>query len=60
MIQDNYNDKIRFYLRDITWAYIEIALDLNPDFYIRPLSKLISQLGASFHSIIKVMRVLYD
>ena len=59
MIQDNYNDNIRFYLRDITRAYIEISSDLNPDFYIRPLSKLISQLSASFDSIIKVMRLLY-
>ena len=59
MIQDNYNDNIRFYLRDITRAYIEIASDLIPDFDIRPLSELISQLSASFDSIVKVMRPLY-
>ena len=59
MIQDNYNDNIRFYLWDITRAYIDIALDLNPDFYIWPLSKLISQLSALFDSIIKFMRPLY-
>ncbi len=42
IIRDNDNDNISFYLREITQAYIEIASDLNPDFYIRLLSKLIS------------------
>ena len=46
IIGDNDNDNIRFYLRNITQAYIEIASNLNLDFYIRPLSKLISQLSA--------------
>ena len=59
MIQDNYNDNIRFYLWDIMRAYIEIASDLNPDFDIQPFSKLISQLSASFDSILKVMKPLY-
>ncbi len=59
IIQDNDNDNIRFYLRDITKAYLEISLDLNSDSYIQPLSKLISQLSASFNSIITVIRLLY-
>ena len=59
IIQDDDNDNIRFYLRDITQAYVEIASDLNPNFYIRPLSKPISQLSASFDFIVKVMRLLY-
>ena len=42
IIWDNDNNNIMFYLWDIIQAYVEIALDLNPDFYIRPLSKLIS------------------
>ena len=41
IIWDNDNCNIRFYLRDIIQAYIEIALDLNLDFYIQLLSKLI-------------------
>ena len=60
MIQDNYNHNIRFFLRDITRAYIDIASDLNLDFYIQPLSKLILQLCASFDSIVKVIRSLYS
>ena len=60
MIQDNYNDNIKFYLWDITRAYIEIASYLNPDFYIRIFSKLISQLSALFDSIVKVIRPLYS
>ncbi len=59
IIQDDDNNNIRFYLRNITQAYVEIASELNLNFYIRPLSKLISQLSASFVSIIKVMRPLY-
>ena len=59
IIQDNDNDNIRFYLQDLTQAYVEIASDLNPDFYIRPLSKLISQLSTLFDSIVKVMKLLY-
>ena len=60
IIQDNNNNNIMFYLWDIMQAYIEIALDLNLDFYIRPLSELISQLSALFDSIVKIMRPLYD
>lgn len=41
-------------------TYIEIALDLNPNFYIWPLSKLISQIGAIFDFIFKIMRPLYS
>ena len=59
IIQNNDNDNIRFYLRDITQAYIKIAWDFNPNFYIRPLSKTISQLSASFDFIVKVIRLLY-
>ena len=40
-------------------TYIEIASDLNPDFYIRSLSKLILQLSGSFDFIVKVMKLLY-
>lgn len=59
IIQNNNNNNITFYLWDITQAYIEIALDLNPNFYIQLLSKLILQLNISFGSIIKVIRPLY-
>lgn len=59
IIWDNENNNIRFYLQDIRQVYIEIVSDLNPDFYIRLLSKLISQLNASFDSIIKVIRLMY-
>ena len=59
IIRDDDNDNIRFYLRDNMQVHVEIASDLNPDFYIRPLSKLISQLSASSDSIVKVMRPLY-
>ena len=59
IIQNNDNDNIRFYLQDITQAYIKIALDLNLDFYIRPFSELISKLSASFDFIVKVIRPLY-
>ena len=59
IIRDNDNDNIRFYLRDIMQAYIEIASDLNSDSYIRPLSELISQLSASFDFIVTFMRPLY-
>ena len=60
IIENNNNDIIRFYLRDIIQAYIKIASDLNLDFYIQLLFKLISQLSASFNSIVKVMRPLYN
>ena len=60
IMQDNDNNNIRFYLRDITQVYIEIASDLNLDFYIRPLFELILQLSASFDSIVKVMRPIYS
>ncbi len=59
IIWDDDNDNIKFYLWNITQAYVEITLDLNSDFYIRPLSKLISQLNTSFDFIVKVMRPLY-
>ena len=59
IIRDDDNNNIKFYLRDITQAYIEIASDLNLNFYIQPLSKLISQPSASSNSIAKVMRPLY-
>ena len=42
IIRDNDNDIIRFYLRDIRQAYIDIAANFNLDFYIQPLSELIS------------------
>lgn len=38
--------------------YIEIALDLNPNFYIRAFFKLILKLKASFDSILKVIKPL--
>lgn len=41
-------------------VYIEIVLDFNPNFYIRPLSKLISQLDVIFDFIFKIMRLLYS
>lgn len=41
-------------------VYVEIALDLNPKFYIWLFSKFISQLKASYEIIIKVMRLLYN
>ncbi len=59
IIWDNDNNNIRFYLQDITQAYVEIISDLNPNSYIQPLSELILQLIASFDSILKVMRPLY-
>ncbi len=42
IIRDDNNNNIRFNLREITQAYVEIVSDLNPDFYIRLLSELIS------------------
>lgn len=59
IIQNNDNDNIKFYLQDITQAYIEIALEYNPNLYIRQLFKLISQLNTTFDSIVKVIRSLY-
>ena len=59
IMRDDDNDNIKFYLQDITQAYVEIASDLNPDFYILLLSELISQLSASFKPIVKVMRPMY-
>ena len=59
IIRDNDNNNIRFYLQDITQPYIEIASDLNPDFYIWPLFGLISQLSVFFDCIVKVIRPLY-
>ncbi len=41
IIWDNDNNNIRFYLWDIMQTYIKITLDLNPNFYIRPFSKLL-------------------
>lgn len=41
-------------------TYFKIASDFNLDFYIQPLSILISQLSALFDSIIIVMRLLYS
>lgn len=38
---NNNNDNIRFSLREIMQAYIEIALNLNLNFYIRLLLKQI-------------------
>ena len=46
IIQDNDNDNIRFYLRNIIQVYIKITLDLNSNFYIQLFSKLILQLNA--------------
>ncbi len=60
IMRDNDNNNTRFYLRDITQAYIEIASNLNLDFYIRLLFKLILKLSASFKSIIQVMRPMYS
>ena len=42
IMRDNGNNNIRFYLRDITQAYVKIASDPNLDSYIRLLSELIS------------------
>ena len=58
--RDNDNDNIKFYLWNIMQTFIETASDLNLDIYIQPLSKLKLQLSASFDSIVKVMRALYD
>ncbi len=41
IIQDNDNKNIKFYLQDIMQAYIEIASDLNLNFYIQLLFELI-------------------
>ena len=60
ILQDDDNDSVRLYLRDITKAYVQSTSDLNRDFYIRPPPELIVLLGASPDCIIKVMKSLYD
>lgn len=34
IIQENDNNNVRFYLQDIKQAYIKIASNINPDFYV--------------------------
>ena len=58
--QNNENVNIRFYLWDSIYAYVKISSNLNPSFYIQPLSELILQLSDLFDSIDKVMRPLND
>ena len=60
IIQNFDNNNIRFYLWNIMQAYIEVALNLNLDFYIRPFSNLILQLNASFDSIVRAKKPLYS
>lgn len=57
---NNNNENIRFYLRDITQAYIKIASNLYPNFHIRLLSKVILELKISLDSMSRVMRLLYN
>ncbi len=59
IIRDDDNNNIRFYLRDIMQAYVEIASDFNPDFCIRLLLEVISQLSALFKSIVRAIRPIY-
>lgn len=58
--QDNNNYNIRFYIQDITQIYVEITLELNLNFFIQLLFKLISQLNIFFDSMIKIIRLLYS
>ena len=60
IIQNNNNDNIKFYLQDIIKVYIEIILYFNPNFYIWPFFKLLSQLSISFNFIVKVIKPLYS
>lgn len=60
IMRDNNNNNIRFFLWDIAQVYDKIALNFNLDSYIQPFSKLVSQLNASFNSVIIVIRPFYS
>lgn len=56
----NDNDNIKFYLWNILQVCVEIAPEINQDFYIWPLCKLILLLGNSFVSIVKTIKPLHN
>ena len=56
----NDDDNIKFYLRNISQACVEIAPDINQDFYIRLPRELMSLLGNSSDSIVKTIKPLHD
>lgn len=60
IIQDHDNNNIRFHLWDIRQIYVEIALNFNPSFNIRLLSKFILPQSTLFDSIVKVIGLLND
>ena len=51
---------IKLYLRNVTQAYVQSTLDLNQDFFICPLSELITMMEASPECILKVVKFLYS
>lgn len=51
---------MNLYWQNITQAYVEIVLDLNWNFYIRPPCEPISLLDNLCDSIVKVIKLLHD
>ena len=56
----NNDDNIKFYLRNILQVCIEIAPDINQDFYIWLPRELILLLGNSYNSIVKTIKLLHN
>ena len=54
------NNGTYLYLQDISQAYIQSAIKLNQDFYIRALLKLSTALKVLQGIILKVIRPLYS
>lgn len=57
ILQDNI---IKLYLCDVTQAYIQLTLNLNRDFFICPLLKLITIIEAPSKYILKLVKLLYN
>lgn len=50
----------KLYLHNITQVYVQSTLDLNWNFFIYPLSELITMIGALLEYILKIVKPFYD
>ena len=52
-------DDMHLYLQDISQAYVQSAINLNREFYVRPPQELKTELGINKDSVLKVLKPLY-
>jgi hypothetical protein len=55
-----FSSSMKFYLRDITQAYVQFRSILNRDFYVQSSSKLIKLMRISSECVLKVIKSLYE